>query len=181
MKIIGFTGRKRAGKDTAADVLVREGYELIKFAGALKAMIRAYLTYIGVSPQTIERMIEGDLKELSYECFVGRTPRFVMQTLGTEWGRDIINTNLWVNACMRRCSMFDNVVISDCRFPNEVAAIQEQGGKIICIVRPEPNPSWDDMHLSETGIDALPYDHIIVNNSTVAALHDKIIEIVKNL
>ena len=35
-----------------------------------------------------EAHIEGALKEVPCELLGGKTPRYAMQTLGTEWGRD---------------------------------------------------------------------------------------------
>lgn len=151
--LIGLLGRKGSGKDTAAAVLLSQGYQNVKFAGALKEMLRSLLAYQGADADTIERMIEGDLKEVPTDYFAGQTPRFAMQTLGTEWGRDLIGTNFWVGTAMRRASG-QKTVITDVRFPNEVEAIDSEGGAVVGITA-----DWivatKGEHESERLIDAL--------------------------
>ncbi len=168
--LIGLIGRKGAGKDTAADVLLAMGYENVKFAGALKDMIRCLLAYQGVDKDTIERMVEGDLKEVETDYLGGKTPRFAMQTLGTEWGRDLIGKDFWATATMRRVksllAALKKVVITDVRFPNEVGAVQTEGGACVGI-----SADWivatEGEHESEALIDdlieALPEGQRIVN------------------
>lgn len=177
MKLIGLVGRKSVGKDTAAMVLTQQGYLIAKFAGALKAMIRGYLEYIGLGPDAITAIIEDyRLKEVESDYFCGRTPRHAMQTLGTEWGRDLMAPDIWVKACMQRCHSLGKAVITDVRFPNEVAAVKEAGGIIIRITR---NASRVDNHASENFIDSLAVDHEISNNGTITELHEKLLNIVK--
>ncbi len=175
--LIGLVGRKGSGKDTAAVALMNEGYHMAKFAGALKEMVRSYLYYLGVHDDAATAMIENaQVKEIASDYFRGKTPRFVMQTLGTEWGRDTIGQDIWVNACMQHCSQFEKAVITDVRFPNEVQAVVSQGGIIIRIVR---NGSKTDQHSSETLIDSLAVDHEICNNGTIEELHEALLNIVK--
>lgn len=130
--IIALTGLAGSGKSTAAKHLVEvHGFTLVKFAGPLKAMLRC----LGLG----DREIEGDLKEVPHPVLGGRTPRHAMQTLGTEWGRNLIHSNLWVNVAMASA---DNVldcggpvVIDDCRFLNEANAVKERGGFIVKLMR----------------------------------------------
>ena len=131
--IIGLTGYAGSGKSTAAQHLVeRHGFTLVKFAGPLKSMMRC----LGLG----DRELEGDLKEQPHRTLSGRSPRFAMQTLGTEWGRDIIGPNLWVDVAMdsARAALDQGgrVVIDDCRFANEAAAIKFAGGAVVRINRP---------------------------------------------
>jgi len=177
MKLIGLVGRKSVGKDTAALVLTQQGYQIAKFAGALKAMIAGYLDYIGLTEDAIRVIIEDyRVKEVESDYFCGRSPRHAMQTLGTEWGRDLMAQDIWVRACMLRCKSLDKAVITDVRFPNEVAAVKEAGGSVIRIVR---NASRVDNHASENFIDSLAVDHEISNNGTITELHQKLLVIVK--
>ena len=178
MKLIGLVGRKGAGKDTAAAALVSQGYKVAKFAGALKAMIRGYLYYLGVHDDAATALIEdAKVKEMASDYFLGQTPRHAMQTLGTEWGRDLVHPEIWVNACMAHCHQLKKAVITDVRFPNEVAAVLKAGGIIIRIVR-NANCVMDG-HASEKFIDSLDVSHEILNNGTIKELQEKLLSIVK--
>jgi len=131
-QIIAFTGRIGVGKSLAAATLADQGYTRTRFAGPLKDMMRV----LGLT----DEHIEGELKEVPCPLLCGRTPRYAMQTIGTEWGRDIMGKDLWVNVWQYRVlSMPDEalVTVEDCRFPNEAEAVRAVGGIIVRIVRPQ--------------------------------------------
>lgn len=168
--IVAFTGRKRSGKNTAAEGL---DYDVqLAFAAPMKNMLHSLLRDQLVSPADIERMVEGDLKETPVPELNGRTPRYAMQTLGTEWGRGLIADSLWVDAVVRLAMQAGQVVITDVRFPNEVQAVKDVGGIVIRITR--PGLSTEDAHPSEALIDELLVDYEIANDSTVEELHSKV-------
>lgn len=130
-QVVAFTGLAGSGKSTAALHLVAQGWQRVRFAGPLKDMMRA----LGLT----EREIEGDRKEQPCELLGGCTPRKAMQTIGTEWGRNIIATDLWIRAwraALDRVPSGVNVVVDDCRFPNEGEAVRAAGGGIIQVMRP---------------------------------------------
>ncbi|MGX1098866.1 deoxynucleotide monophosphate kinase [Amorphus sp. MBR-141] len=142
MIVIGLVGRAGSGKTTVADYLVeRLHFQRAKFATALKGMMRALLAYRGADPHTIERMIEGDLKEIPSPYLAGKTPRYAMQTLGTEWGRDRIDKDFWVDSEMGALErQFSSArltlsppmfVFDDVRFANEVEAIRASSDGIL--------------------------------------------------
>lgn len=162
--LIAFAGAAGSGKTTCSEYLVQHhGFERVKFAGPLKAMIRSYLDFVGTDPATIERMVEGDLKETDMGVLSGRSSRFAQQTLGTEWGRDIMDTNFWVNAWAERVEMLRGsgvaVVTDDCRFDNEAEMIRQMGGTIIGLEgrgiqvgdHPSERPITPDFTLQNTG------------------------------
>jgi hypothetical protein len=130
-RIIAMTGLAGSGKSTAALHLVKyHGWHRVRFAGPLKAMMAA----LGLS----EREIDGDLKEQPCALLGGCTPRHAMQTLGTEWGRDIIDPSLWIRAWQHALAQVPadvNVVVDDCRFPNEAYAVRLAGGIIVRVER----------------------------------------------
>lgn len=126
-RLIAFTGKAGAGKSTAADILVAQGWTRVKFAAPLKAMCRA----IGMT----EAQIEGDEKELPSPLMQGHTPRYVMQTLGAEWGRDLIGPSFWIDlwedSAARCLDEGGRVVVDDCRYPNEADVIRKLGGVLV--------------------------------------------------
>lgn len=162
--IIGLTGYAGSGKSTVAKHLVAaHGFTLVKFAGPLKAMLRA----LGLG----DRELEGDLKEKPHPLLGGCPPRYAMQTLGTEWGRTLIHTDLWVNAAMEMVAdVLDHggrVVMDDCRMPNEAQAIIDRGGFIARVTRPGFGPV--NGHSSE--VFDLPLHGMIFNDCDSAKLY----------
>lgn len=157
VKLIAIAGKAGAGKSTAAQYLVeRYGFARIRFAGPLKAMMKA----LGLT----EAEFDGDRKETPCARLGGQTPRHAMQTLGTEWGRQMITPDLWT-----RIFEFDalsiierggRVVVDDCRFPNEAELIRKLSGKIIAI------RTLDEQfgkHTHESELHELPYDVRVLN------------------
>lgn len=165
--IIGIAGTKGSGKDTAAKVFKANGYEDVKFAAPIKAMLRTLLYYRGVDSVTVERMVEGDLKEVPTPYLEGKTPREAMQTLGTEWGRELIGEGLWANTAQDRWDQFKKVVVSDVRFPNEVDILHARDGDSHRIERDDHEGNGYSLHPSEQHIPSLPVKSIIDNNGSI--------------
>lgn len=172
--IVGLTGLKGSGKDTAAKVLKAAGFEEVKMAAGLKGMIRSFLYYQGVDSLIVERMIEGDLKEIETEYLGGKSPRQFMQLLGTEFGRDLIHPDLWVSAWKRRVASVDKVITTDIRFPNEAQALTEAGGKLYRIER-DTDVNVYSLHESEKHIPSLPVEAIIDNQGSIDELHGEMV------
>lgn len=130
-RLVGLAGLAGSGKSTAAAILEQNGYTRLRFAGPLKAALRALLISAAVPADVADRMIEGDLKEVPQAVLGGKTPRHAMQTLGTEWGRDHIGAGFWVGLAVARAHLIlargGRVVIDDVRFANEVEAIRAAG------------------------------------------------------
>jgi len=97
---------------------------------------------------------------------VKRTPRLILQLLGTNCGRDIIHPNIWINAlfadykspchvagtqkpcsCMgQMCGEPINWIITDVRFPDEVKAIEDRGGIVIRVNRKITSEEWQKLY-----------------------------------
>ena len=139
MQLIGITGAKGSGKSSVANILTNSrGFVRLRYADALKRMLRTMgLTY---------EHIDGDLKNEPCDLLGGKTPRWAMQSLGTEWGRKLITNDLWVNivrqeiidTCKQKPEV--KIVIDDVRYPNEVASIAELGGSLWRVRRPDVEP-----------------------------------------
>jgi hypothetical protein len=180
--IVGLGGRAGAGKSAAAAYLAAEhGFVRTRFAGPLKAMARGFLVNVGVDHVTIERMIEGDLKESPSEIMGWRTPRYFMQRLGTEFGREMISPTLWTDAWASHvralhASGLRRIVVDDCRFENEVEAIHRLGGRVVCIRRPVVEA--EAVHVSEV---LPPCDMSLWNDGPIDILHARLDGIVARL
>ena len=144
-RLVSFVGEIGSGKSTAAKYLVEHyGFTYVRFAGPLKDMLKA----IGLT----HAQVDGDQKEVPCELLGGRTPRFAMQTLGSEWGRDCIGPdfwrNLWVDQVRTILNHGGRVVVDDCRFGNEDHAIRYLDGIHIRLDR--RFPITDSTHVSES-------------------------------
>jgi len=158
--LVGLAGLDGSGKTTAAQTLIDAGWHRVKFAAPIKEMIRV----IGMT----DRHIEGDLKDIPCDILGGRTPRHAMQTLGTEWGRDLVYTDLWVDIARRKITLAMaagvNVVVDDVRFEDEASMIRDLGGVIVGIKR---GAKGAGSHASEAGV---KFDMVCENNASEAAL-----------
>ena len=181
--VYAFAGKRGSGKSTASQVLLDRGFVELKFADPLKNMLRAMYRTCGVDEETIERKIEGDLKEVPCDWLRGKTPRYAMQTLGTEW-RELIATDLWSTMFVKRVqsgSFGDKIVCSDFRFPgHEEAALKEVGAYTYRINRPEAEVDDEAaQHPSEKLVDDLKVGGILNNNGTIADLRDFIADLLE--
>lgn len=169
--LIGITGQKGAGKDAFARHFIERGFANVKMADPLKAMLRTLLDLAAIDEATIERMIEGDLKEVPSPVLCGKTPRYAMQTLGTEW-RNMLGEDLWLNIWRDRVETSDvPVVCTDIRFAHEAAEIIERGGHMVRVER--PGLAGGDGHSSETEMTNLPVDVVILNMGSLQQLRIK--------
>ena len=146
-QIIGIVGFIGSGKDTVADYLVNfHGYKRESFANSLKDAVSQVFGW----PR---ELLEGRTKE-SREWRETRdewwskrlkqdiTPRYVLQYWGTEVVRQGFHDDMWVASLEHRLLNSQNdIVITDCRFPNEIKAIRAAGGRVIRIKR-GPEPVW---------------------------------------
>ena len=158
-KLIAFTGKKLSGKTSAANYLItRHGFTRISFADPLKCM----LLELGVSRESLW----GDRKEVPLEILGGKSARHAMQTLGTEWGKQMISDNIWTNAWERKvlaCST--PVVVDDVRFINESHLVHQLKGTVLLIERPDFE--FEDAHLSETELSRLPCNGKLLNDGSL--------------
>lgn len=200
--IIGVCGLIGSGKDTIADYLVNiHQFRRDSFAASLKDAVAAVFGWD-------RDMLEGrsrssrEWREQVDSWWAARlnmphlTPRWVLQYWGTEVLRRGFHEDIWVASLenkLRRSS--DDVVISDCRFPNEVAALRRSGGYVIrvhrgntpewwgtAVVNPELMPQvYPEVHASEWAWAATDFDRVIPNHGTLDELYAQINDLVRDL
>ena len=165
--IIGLSGLKGSGKTAAADFLVEDGFIKMSFAEPIKRM----LACVGLSSEELY----GDRKQEPSYILDGKTPRYAMQTLGTEWGRDLISPNIWVNIIKNGIKELGGnfIVIDDCRFSNEVGMILGLGGIIVYIERGGKSSN----HASEWEVKSLYRNIIVENKSSLGDLQEAIMAV----
>jgi len=210
--IIGICGLIGAGKDTAADYLVNlHHFRRESFASTLKDAVAQVFGWD-------RTMLEGRTKQAREwreqidPWWADRlnmprlTPRWILQYWGTEVCRHGFHDDIWIASLenkLRRSQ--DDVVISDCRFPNEISAIKNAGGRVIRVVRgaepawydsavsvnrgPDGNSTWSlsrrrleklGIHASETAWVGTKFDAVLDNNSTLDDLYQQVKSLVIN-
>ena len=160
--IIGLTGKARSGKDTVAEHLsVAHGFSHYWFSKPMKDACRVMFGWD-------DRHLYGELKEV-IDPHYGVSPRVALQTLGTEWGRNTINSDMWILRAQREMQQHECLVISDCRFDNEAEAILNAGGIVIEVTR--DGVEQVAAHSSESGVSSKLITFSIDNNGTLPELY----------
>lgn len=158
--LIGFTGSAGSGKSTAAEYF--EKTHRLQRESFAKKMKEGLAHMLNLPKDSV--FGDKDQKEAAIPKLSTRRPisgRLLLQTLGTEWGRDTIDPDIWLYAVadkwdvMKGIPGFSGMVIEDVRFENEAKWIRDQGGVIIRINTPAQLVRQDVLnHSSESGIPA---------------------------
>lgn len=171
-KLIALTGQKRSGKDTVASFLEDDGYERVAFAGPLKGMIKSLFLSAGMSEEEAEERINGSeaMKEEPLKILHGKSARFAMQRLGTEW-RDFFSENLWSDIVKAKIDQTEKVVLTDMRFIHEANFADQRDGYLVR-VRRAGQKRGVDLHPSETEMENINVDATIYNHGTLVDLEE---------
>lgn len=182
-RIVGISGWKRHGKDSAAKPLIADGLTLMKFADPVYDGLLALDPYVSTQrvparpdlgePTDGHRMVR--LSELVATWGWDKVKeeydevRRLLQFYGTEAGRGIHGWDCWVDAAWRRAPEGD-LVFTDVRFINEAQSIVDRGGEIWRVIRPGAPVPDADAHISETELNDWPFDAVLINERDLAWL-----------
>ncbi len=165
-RLIGlYSHAPGSGKSTVAKMLAGVTFS---FADPLRNFVARTLTSLGhdgfgLVRNNKEQKIAG----------IGVTPRQMMQTLGTEWGRSCVHPEIWVMIAESEAKNWlrsVDVTFDDVRFPNEVEMIRRLGGDVWLVDR--PGVVYEGSHASEGALfDVLP-DAVINNNGDLEQLRE---------
>ena len=166
MILIGISGKKRSGKDTAAQCIINccdeKNAVIIRFADKLKEVVMNCFV-----PHELLHLDWEELKNIELPCKY--TGRELLQRVGTEYFRGIWS-DVWLNTYKKDIEQqrqYDSimhqesvVITPDVRFPNEANYQKSQGGILIRLTK----TVGMDNHESETAMDYYDgYDFIIDN------------------
>lgn len=174
--LIGIAGRANSGKDVVADFLCRQmDARIMRCADPIKETLNTLFGF----PQGAWDDREWRRRVLP---MIGKTPRELAQTFGTDWGRQLVNEDIWVADLVARwrqagCPL---TVVPDVRFENEAEMIRKHGGLVLEIVRPDIEPDAPE-HISEAGLPEALIHQRLINDSTIAALELKAAACIREL
>lgn len=198
--IVGICGFIGSGKDTIADYLVNfHEFRRESFANTLKDAASAVFGWDrtlleGRTKEAREWREQVDTWWAERLAMPTLTPRWILQYWGTEVCRKGFHDDIWIASLENKLrNSKDSVVISDCRFPNEIQSIKNAGGKIIWVKRGEL-PEWYSLaiaankghnfalqqlkqfniHASETSWVGSEFDFIIENNGNIEDLYKEV-------
>jgi hypothetical protein len=182
--IIALSGKINSGKTTVSDIFKEHNFIIDSFAKSVKDICCIIFGYD-------REKIEGNNKEdrlwretidINISKLLGYsfTPRDAMIKVGTDFGRNMIHPNIWIESLFNRYNNQSNILITDLRFVNEYNEIKKKGGIVIRINRPNTSNNHNN-HTSECELDNYIFDYIIDNNGTIEELKEKVINIIKNL
>lgn len=172
-KIIAiYSPAPQAGKSTLAGFLEESGYRRTPFAEPLKRIVGSLLHSTGCAAEEAHERLYGALKEDPVEAFNNLSTRDVMQLFGTEFGRDMINPDLWVLIMRQRIHNAReygiNLVIDDLRFPNEYSMLKSEGAMLVKIAGPRMlKPSE---HRSDGALEGYEWHLHVENNGSPGQL-----------
>lgn len=170
--LIGICGLANSGKDLLAEgIAATDVYVVYHVADPIKAAINAMF---GFGPAHWEDRVWKE-KEISF-LKKKISPRYLAQTLGTEWGRSI-DSGLWLKLAKRKYEkitisapmkqgriMGMGMIIPDVRFENEAAWIKSEDGVMLEVIRPGLKKISESSHASEQGINSVYIDAVITND-----------------
>ena len=210
--IIGICGFIGSGKDTIADYLVNlHHFRRESFANTLKDAVAQVFGWDrtmleGRTKQAREWREQVDPWWAERLGIPHLTPRYILQQWGTEVCRKNFHDDIWIASLENKLrNSRDDVVISDCRFPNEIQAIKAAGGIVVRVVR-GPEPEWYDaavscnrgpngnstwalsgrkleqlgVHASETAWVGTKFDVVLDNNGTLDDLYQQVKKLVSS-
>lgn len=142
--IVAINGTIGSGKDSFSKVFIENGYNRMSFATSLKDAVSNIFGWDrtmleGHTPEAREERETVDKfwsSKLGYDV----TPRWVLQNFGTDIVRKFLNDNIWVYSLEKKMNDIDgNIIITDCRFPNELKMLTENNATIIEVQRNIPD------------------------------------------
>lgn len=147
--IIALTGPKGVGKSSIAKEIESQDWQdrcILSFAEPLRRMASHLMP--------MQNMTDPELKEAPIDWLGGKTPRQILQSLGTDWGRNMVSPTIWIDT-MRRIiteQAFETIIIDDCRFENEADMVREMGGIVVGLER--EGIAYTGEHASEMPVKA---------------------------
>lgn len=184
IQLIGlYSPVPQSGKSETAKILSELGYIIHPFARPLKEVATRFIQVVtGMSESAAKKYVYEKKEDQIPGMAKGMTARKVMQLMGTDFARNLIDEEIWVNAWSREVDTFGRmfcVVADDMRFPNEAGMIRSMGGKLWRITRQSAKIAGKTNHQSEGALDHFDFDAEILNDGSIQELRATIIATLK--
>lgn len=171
-----YSSDMRSGKSTVASMLTKRLFGVThSFADPLyQCVISIAAPFFPEGEAELRRWLADDRKDNQVIPGLGVTLRFMLQTLGTKWGRDLINYDLWTLLAEKKAQKAleansYSVIFDDMRFPNEFDMVKRNGGRCVRILRHGVG-SRGDTRIGEGLLDQHNFDAYVFNNGTLDEL-----------
>lgn len=188
--LIGISGAAGSGKDTLArGIAMQDVYMVYHLADPIKAALNAMFGW-GMDQWNDREWKEARIPWLSHQlteddvsvrAAIGEhrfiSPRYLAQTLGTEWGRQAVDRQLWLKIAQQKYAKINTeakmiggrimgmgMIVPDIRFENEAQWIKDAGGIMLHVERPDLEQISESSHASEAGFDPALIDDVIYND-----------------
>lgn len=187
--VVGIGGKLASGKDAVADYLV-ENYGWVKLgmsdalAGALytlNPLVSTRVRFLGIPLWTKHVRYQEVADRVGYvEAKTLPEVRRLLQVLGTEVGRNMIDEDVWTDMMVKRVRSLispevPGIIVTGVRFENEIEAISDElSGNLWWVVRPSLEDGVNASHSSENSVSASDFDVEIWNTGTLGDLYEKV-------
>ena len=175
LALIGLAGH---GKNSVGDILeTNHGFRQSALADPIKEMLAVGL---GIDRSCL---YGNDAAKSQVIPHLGKSPRELLLSLGTEWGREQVEPDVWTKILLSRLPSRASVVVTDVRFPSEVNHLREAGFIIARVVRPSYKAKADRAstgHISEAGQADILCDLTIFNSGTLENLEALVLTLIKS-
>lgn len=187
--LIAISARKRHGKDTVANYIVKN-HEFHKYVLAVpfKQGLHKYLGFtqdqiegvgfdreaeFSMSGEYVKHAFIKILEDQGYFASIYKVDwkpietrskwsvRTLMQTIGTDVGVNQVDKLIWMHPMVEFMKHHKQVIISDCRQEHEMDLMRIFGAKVIHVVNPYIENQ--DTHITEKGLAVYPEDKVIHN------------------
>ena len=166
---------------------VETAWEIRKFAEPLRKVASILLnlpedylytdafkkSYLPPQWDVVRQTVENDEHSNDVYRALPMTGREFLQKLGTDAIRNGLHENAWLNGFISQYTPSSKWFITDTRYPNEYYAVKKKDGIVIRVIRPSAVSNTVNEHISETSLDNMPFDYVIINDGSLEDLIEK--------
>jgi hypothetical protein len=174
----------RSGKSTVSSMLTEQLFGMtISFAAPFyDFIVQIAAPFLPGGAHEARAWLLDERKDCKVIPELGVTLRFLLQSIGTHWGRRHVHNELWTMIAEKKAQKAlksYSVIFDDMRFPDEYAMVKRNGGKNIRIIR--PGRVVGDTSIGEGLLDRLTFDYTILNDGSLTDLRQTVGEVAEDL